>query len=253
MPNKPRVLIVDDNVSLCRTMALVLTRRGCTVSTAADGPEAIEQVRNSHFDMIFMDIRLPTLSGVDTYRRVKSLRPETPVVMMTAYAVEDLVQQALHEVAYGVLYKPLDLDRVVSLVEEVRLQKEGPLVLVVDDDPSTCTMLENILSRRGYRVGAAASGERAVAMAKATQYDIIVVDIKLPTINGLETYLAIKELNPSVMAIMITGFGQEMADVVEDALANQAYACLPKPLEMERVLELVEELWQRKQGNAASA
>jgi two-component system response regulator HydG len=253
VPNKPRVLIVDDNPSLCRTMSLVLSRGGCSVSTAGDGPDAIETVRKDYFDVIFMDIRLPTLSGIDTYRRVKSLRPETPVVMMTAYAVEDLVQQALSEGAYGVLYKPVDLDRVTELVDEVRQANKEPLVLIVDDDPSTRATLKSILDRRGYQVGTAASGEQAVAMGKATAYDIVFVDIKLPTINGLETYLAMKRHNPSVTAVMITGYGQEMAGLIEEALAKQTYTCLHKPLDMEQVLEVVDEIWQRKRRRRAPA
>jgi len=118
---------------------------------------------------------------------------------------------------------------------------------VVDDDPGTCTTLKNIFRHRGYGVCTVYTGEEAVAEARKKDYDIIFIDVKLPTINGLETYLAIKEVNPEAVAIMMTGYRQEVADLVEEALNNNAYTCLYKPLDMEEILRLVEEIKEKKQ------
>ena len=118
--------------------------------------------------------------------------------------------------------------------------------MVIDDDQATCTTLTNILTRKGYRVGIALNGEEAITKAGETTYDIILVDMKLPTINGLETYLAIREINPQVVAILMTGYRQEMADLVDEALGNQAYTCLYKPIEIEEMLQLIEEICERK-------
>jgi DNA-binding NtrC family response regulator len=71
--------------------------------------------------------------------------------------------------------------------------------------------------------------------------------MKLPTINGLETYFAIRELAPQVTAIMITAYRQEMGDLVEEALRNHAYTCLYKPFDIEDLLRIVDEIWERKQ------
>jgi two-component system response regulator HydG len=135
---------------------------------------------------------------------------------------------------------------VVALVEEARSAKRGTLVLIVDDDLGTCVTLRKILVGKGYEVGTARSGEAAVAMAQERRYEIIMIDLKLPTINGLETYLAIKEINPEVVALMMTAYRQEMEELVEEALNNNAYACLHKPLDMETTLKLLEEIQERK-------
>jgi DNA-binding NtrC family response regulator len=227
-------------------MALILRRRGYAVVTAQDGEEAIQRVEEQPFDVIFMDIKMPLMNGVETYRRIKGIRPEAVVVMMTAYAVEDLVEEALQKGAYGIVYKPLDVERVVAIIEEARDAKQGALVLVVDDDPGTCITLRNILIKKGYQVGIAHTGEEAIGVAQERAYGVIFIDMKLPTINGLETYLAIREINPQAVAIMMTAYRQEMADLVEEALQNHAYACLYKPLEMEELLRLVEEIVKRK-------
>jgi DNA-binding NtrC family response regulator len=120
MEKKASILIVDDDISLCKTMTLILGRKGYVVTTAQDGLEAIERVKERPFDMTFVDIKMPLMNGVETYRRIKKIRPEAVVMMMTAYAVEDLVQKALQEGAYGITYKPLDIERVVTLIERVR-------------------------------------------------------------------------------------------------------------------------------------
>ena len=246
MEEKTSILIVDDNISLCKTMSFVLERKGYAVSTAKDGLEALVRVEENPFDIIFMDIKMPLMNGVETYRKIKKIRPETAVMMMTAYAVEELIQEALQEGAYGIVYKPLDIKKVVAVIEEVRKDKEGALILVVDDDPGTCIVLKNILTRKNYEVGIAYTGEEAIAMAKEAVYDVIFIDMKLPTINGLETYLRIKEINPKVVAIMITAYRQEVTDLVEEALKNDAYTCLYKPFDMSKLLKLVDEIRERK-------
>jgi len=130
-----RILIVDDNASLCRTMSLVLARRGYAVTTAKDGPQAISRVKENPFNTILMDIKMPLMDGVETYRRIKKIGPEVVVIMMTAYAVENLVQEALQEGAHGIIYKPLDIEEVIAVIEEARQANEGALVLAVHDDP----------------------------------------------------------------------------------------------------------------------
>lgn len=246
MEEKSSILIVDDNASLCKTMAMVLRRKGYTVVTAKDGYEAIEKVDERPFDMIFMDIKMPLMNGVESFRRIKRTRPEAVVVMMTAYSVEEMIQEALQEGAYGIMYKPLDIERMIGLIESARQAEKGSLIMVVDDDPGTRVTLKNILIRRGYEVGIACTGEEAIAKARERVHDIIFIDVKLPTINGLETYLAIREVNPEAVAIMITGYCQEVAYLIEEALQNNAYACLHKPLDMTMVLNLVDEIWKRK-------
>lgn len=246
MEKRANILIVDDNISLAKTMSLILKRKGYEATTAPDGLVAIKRIKERPFDLIFMDIKMPLMDGVQIYRKIKRIRPETIVVMMTAYAVENLVAQALKEGAYGIIYKPLDIEKMISLIEKSRKKKQGALILIVDDDPGTCTTLKNILLKKGYRISIAHDGEKAVTMTQEKTYDIILIDLKLPTINGLEVYLKIKEIDPKLVAIMMTGYCKEMTDLVEEALNNYAYTCIFKPLDIEKLLMLVEEILGRK-------
>ncbi len=140
------------------------------------------------------------------------------------------------------------MEKIIALTENSREARQTALVLVVDDEPGTCITMRNILSRRGYEVGIAHTGEQAIAMAQNKAYEISFIDMRLPKMNGLETYLALRELDPGGFAIMMTGNGEEMADLVAEAINSHAYACLEKPLDMEEVLRLVDEIVAKKQG-----
>ena len=124
MKKKASVLIVDDNAGLCKTLSFVLGRKGYGVTTANDGAEAIAIVEERPFDIVFMDVIMPFMNGVETYERMKVIRPEAMVVMMTAYAVEDMVQEALNNNAYTCLYKPLDMAEVLRLIKEIKEGKQ---------------------------------------------------------------------------------------------------------------------------------
>ena len=118
MEEKGSVLIVDDNVDLCTTLSFILKDIGYVTFTANDGHRAIAHVTERAFDMILMDIKMPTMNGVETLRRIRMIRSDAAVVMMTAYTRDDLVQEALKEGAIDVVYKPFDVDKMLSLIEE---------------------------------------------------------------------------------------------------------------------------------------
>jgi CheY-like chemotaxis protein len=240
MQDKQSILIVDDNENLARTMSFVLRRKGFEPACARDGLEAIEQVRARSFDVILMDIKMPRIDGVETLRRIKQVRPETRVVMMTAYSHSEKVQEALAEGALSVVYKPLDLERVIELIEGAVDDDAGVMVMVVDDQEGTCLTLKNILGRRGCSVSIAHSGEEAVAQASEQRYDLFLLDMKLPSMDGLETFNALRQIYPEAQVIVMTGYREEMAERVQEALAACAHTCLYKPLDLENLLAMVE-------------
>ncbi|MEW5720226.1 MAG: response regulator [Chloroflexota bacterium] len=242
---KTSVLVVDDDADLARSTALILKRHGYNVSIAADGMSAIAQVEHNPFDIALMDIKMPGIDGVDAYKRIKTLQPNIAAIMMTGFSIEDRIQEALRAGALAVLTKPLDLDRLLQLIEEA-VARRASLVLVVDDYPDTCATLTKILERKGHRVASAANGEQAIALVKQNRYNIIFIDLKLPTIDGLQTYLAIRELDPAVTVVMMTGYREEMDTLVETALRSSASACLYKPFDPEQVVTLVEEVRQKR-------
>jgi len=114
------VLIVDDDPELRETLADVLEMAGFGVETAGGGEEAIMKVKERSFDVVLLDIKLPGMNGVDTFKAIKKISPETRAIMMTAYAMEALINEALSACAFTVLYKPFEPDKVLELIEEAR-------------------------------------------------------------------------------------------------------------------------------------
>lgn len=244
MSKEARILIVDDDEALCRTMALILERKGYTIATAKNGAEAIKQVEQQPFEAILMDIKMPVMDGVQAYKKIKQIRPEAVVIMMTAYALEDLVQDALQEGAFAVLNKPLDMEEVLAVIAKATMANSGGFIMVVDDDENTCKTLEMILKRRHHRVITALTGEEAINLARQQKYDLYLIDMKLPALNGLETHLAIRELHPQAITICMTAYRQDMAQQVRKMLSKNAYTCLYKPLDIEHLLRLLDEIME---------
>jgi DNA-binding NtrC family response regulator len=116
---KAKILIVDDVKSIRLALGGILEDEGYNVVLAENGYQAIEAARQTSFDIIFIDIKMPGINGVQTFREIKKINRDAAVIMMTAYAVEDFVKEALEEGAYAVVYKPFDIDKILSLVESI--------------------------------------------------------------------------------------------------------------------------------------
>ena len=234
---KAKIMVVDDDPAILFTVTEILEDAGYEVFGAKDGYLAIEMASQESFAMVFMDLRLPGIDGVEAYRQIKSISPGTPVIMMTGFAVEGLVSQALEEGAYTVLYKPLDISKLLTTVEDILI---APCVLVVDDESESRESVKLVLDDLGYHVVLVSDGHQAVAHVESKHYDVILMDIHMPGIDGFEACRRIVELDPSAKVIIVTGY--EVAQFTRQALVAGAFSLLGKPVDPEDMIALVDSI-----------
>ena len=113
------ILVVDDHFNFLESILDLLTEKGFRCIGASNGVHAIEKAKSMKFDLILMDIKMPELNGVDTYKQIKKISPKTPVVMMTAYKMDALVYEAVREGVVTVLKKPLIINQLCATFETI--------------------------------------------------------------------------------------------------------------------------------------
>jgi len=246
MSDKPKILVVDDNQDLLETFAMILKRRGYNVQTAGNGSSAVDKFKDQRFDVTLMDIVMPEMNGVDAFKKIKEIQPGAPIILMTAYSDEELIQTARDEGAHQIIHKPIRIDKLLELINETA---EGQPILVVDDDADICQTLTKILELQGYDVITAGSGEEAVSMTRKQSCQMAFIDVKLPDIDGLETLLRLKEINPDLLVIMMTGFRNEVKEALDKAQAASAITCLYKPFDPAKAAELVKQIGKKARRN----
>ncbi|MEA1866691.1 MAG: response regulator [Thermodesulfobacteriota bacterium] len=114
-----RILLVDDNEEFLDSTRDVLENEGYEVVTATSGEEGIELAGAQTFDVVFMDIKMPGMNGVESFIEIKRRNPNVKVIMVTAYSVEDLIRQALEEGVFAILSKPVDMDRLFRMIKGI--------------------------------------------------------------------------------------------------------------------------------------
>jgi len=107
-----RVLVADDERSICEAFSLLLEAEGHTPLIASTGEGALRLVRTEHPDLVFVDVRMPGMDGLDVLKEIRRSNPTLPVVVMTAYGTLDTAAEALRNEAFDYLGKPLDLGQI---------------------------------------------------------------------------------------------------------------------------------------------
>ncbi|MGE5609850.1 MAG: sigma-54-dependent transcriptional regulator [Bacillota bacterium] len=112
-----KILIVDDQEMMRDSLAATLAREGHEVVAANDGPVAVTRLNATKFDLMVTDLKMPKMTGIELLQEAKRLRPEMPVVMMTAYATVNTAVEAMKLGAYDYIQKPFDGEEIKLLVE----------------------------------------------------------------------------------------------------------------------------------------
>lgn len=125
MKTSPKVLVVDDDAVVGRSFDRVLSQKGYAVSTALSGPEALNEIGDKDFDVVFTDIKMPDMDGFEVAKRIKEKCPWTPVVIVTGYGTA--ANEATAEVlgASGFVRKPLTPEMIEGITLKALLEKKA--------------------------------------------------------------------------------------------------------------------------------
>lgn len=238
MSESPRkLLVVDDDEDFAESLAHLLEEAGHHVVIAHSGDEAIERCRDVAFDVALMDVRMPGKNGVESLREIRAIRPHQRAIMMTGYALPELMEQAVADGAWQVLSKPLDLEQLLDAVQRCC---SGLLVVIADDDPDLAESLADAVEAGGHRVTVALDGKQAVKEVCERDVDVLVLDLRLPQLSGVEVVRELDRRGRRPLVIAITAYYvAEEQHMVAELRASDVRDVLEKPFDPETLVDLV--------------
>jgi len=130
MPKTLKVFVVDDEQVIRDLFARILTVKGHEVISVDNGNDALQKVMEQSFDIVFTDIVMPGTDGIATFKALRKLKPNLPIVIMTGYAVENKIEEAMSLGAVDYLYKPFDISEIILILK--RLERNKGLKTVND-------------------------------------------------------------------------------------------------------------------------
>jgi CheY-like chemotaxis protein len=119
-----RIMIIDDDEEMRSLLKDFFEEEGFETDSASNGVDALRTLSKDHFDLVITDIRMPGLTGLDILPRIRRLKPEIPIIVMTAYASDDVRRRSLSGGATTYLEKPIHLSKLRTVIREVVLRKQ---------------------------------------------------------------------------------------------------------------------------------
>ncbi|TLY32506.1 MAG: response regulator [Nitrospirae bacterium] len=254
------ILVIDDERMVCDLLRAVFSRYGHEVLTAFDGRNGLDLFEQHRPRFTLLDLRMPGMNGIEVLTRIRALDPRAAVIVLTGAGSADLENQARQMGVTDFLSKGLSLEALVGTVERVMQQpvkppaspsqstdaKKAPShsqkagsILVVDDEPPIRELLRKYFSSRDYQVRVAPDGQQALALVDQKSPDIIVLDVHMPGMNGIEVLKRLRAKNYAGGVIFLTSSQDER--LLQEGLELGSVDILGKPVDLER-LELTIQL-----------
>jgi len=240
------ILIADDNEMSRDLLSQRLEKLGYTVAIASDGQQALEMMAIEEFDLLLLDIMMPVMDG---YAVLEAMRQDPkletlPVIVLTAENENGNIIRCVEMGANDYLVKPYDMvvlgNRLVRCLLNRRLREEisgdlnwhaenTPNILVVEDDDMSRELLQKRVSRAGYHVESVPNGNAALNILSSTRFDLVLLDIMMPGMNGIEVLERIKadEQLKDLAVIMISALDDR--ETIEQCMQAGAEDYITKP------------------------
>ncbi len=233
MNDKLKILIVDDEDSLRLSLASILELEGYEVKTAENGYKAIELAKQEDFDIIFSDIRMPGMTGDETFKEIKKIKPDIIGVMMTAYALNDLIVNALNSGAFACISKPFEINTILSTIKDITTR---PFAVVIDNGAKINVQFLNSLKNCGLNVANCAIDK--IGFMSKHRPDILIIGTNTDNEQTLSDLKKLKETLPEIPdSILVTG--KENTALIEEAKKIGITNFLNLPLNVSQIFKIL--------------
>jgi CheY-like chemotaxis protein/HAMP domain-containing protein len=260
-----RLLVVEDNEIERQSIVALLSHEDVEITTAGTGAEALEVLRDTRFDCVILDLRLPDISGFELMENIRQNpeRRELPIVVCTGKDLTENDSVRLARMAESVVLKDVQsperlLDEVSlflhlvaadlpaakqRMLERLRQSDEaltGKKVLVVDDDVRNIFALTSLLEQHGVRVVNAENGSEAIALLdEDAEIDAVLMDIMMPEMDGYETMRRIRLNSKHRLLPILALTAKAMKGDREKCLEAGASDYIAKPVDTDELLGLL--------------
>jgi PAS domain S-box-containing protein len=259
-----RVLVVDDNDTARHVLVEMLTAQAFSTSEAASGQEALQMVQGAMlagtpYDLILLDWQMPGLDGIETASRINAMniQPKPHCMLVTAFGREEVIKAAESAGMDQVLLKPVNasllLDSIMRafgkaqngdspMQRVVREQVDfgGAKILLAEDNELNQEVAVALLEDAGCRVTLAADGAQAVAAVQADDFDLVLMDMQMPIMDGLTATRAIRGLPGYATLPIVAMTANAMVADREACLAAGMNDHVSKPIEPQALWQALE-------------
>jgi signal transduction histidine kinase/CheY-like chemotaxis protein len=242
----PRILVVDDTIESRTLLRRLLEVVGFSVDEASDGAEAVALWQRTQHHLIFMDDRMPVMTGSEATERIRRLeaeegRPRTVIIAVTASVFEHERGTILDRGADDVVMKPYAEERIFEAIAshlDLRFVRETPAgrrILLVDDQEISRSVAGEMLRHFGLDVTEASGGAEAMTRLDSGPFDAVLLDLEMPQMDGRETLRAIRSDGrwTSLPVIVLTAHDSD------DARIDGMSAYLQKPIERQEAAKVL--------------
>ena len=248
-----QILVIDDDRMNCDLLQAVLTRHGYDVHSATSGLEGLNLFRQHNPRVTILDLRMPGMDGLTVLKEIRAIDPHAPVIILGGGATELQENQARALRVTDFVRKGLSLDVLVEGVNRVlqpARQQEGAAgspapvtdtgetVLIGDDEQLVRDLLVQFLGLRGYRALGVNDGAQALSMVEQDPPDLILLDLMLPGMSGVDVLRKLREKNFSGAIIIVTGSYDE--ELLQDAWSLRPQEVISKPIDLEKLLAIIQ-------------
>jgi PAS domain S-box-containing protein len=264
-----KVLVVDDSAASRDIFQEMLESFTFQVTLATSGPEGITELENAQqdkpFELVVMDWKMPGMDGIETARRIKShegLTKVPAIVLVTAYGREEVMQQADEVGLEGFLLKPVnqsmlfdtimqalgkavpETSRVVQRRDQEADELEGirgANVLLVEDNDINQQVAKEILEGAGLNVTLASDGQEAVNAVKQRNYDVVLMDVQMPVMDGYTATREIRNLKSAIRNVPILAMtAHAMAGDEDKSLQAGMDGHVTKPIDPDQLFSTLQ-------------
>ena len=269
-------LAVDDNVIALEILSDFLKTLGFTVSTATTGAEAVSILseatqKGQTFDLVFLDWKMPDMDGVETSNRIHDIIPaaQLPVIIMaTAYNRDDVLGLARQSGIRNVMTKPLSPSTMLNVLVDIfgrglpdknsKLKKAhelaavrefaGAKVLLAEDNEVNQLVASRILKNAGLVVEIAGNGREAIEMLQKKKYDLVLMDIQMPEMDGITATKKIREMPQFKNLPILAMTAHAMSGDRELSLKAGMNDHINKPINLQELFSSLAKWLRRKPG-----
>lgn len=247
MQHDKHALIVDDSEAALAMLESILSGKGFECVRASDGIQGMEAAQAQHFDIIITDIDMPRMDGFALCKALKA-DPKTkltPVVILSGLSGGKSIDQGFLSGACAYIEKRSSKEFISRRIDEVMDSLHvfhDKLVLVVDDSPAICQVLEDGLMEAGFQVLTAGNGKIAMAILDQVEPDIIVSDLHMPEVDGFALFDFVRQTPRLAHLPFVTMSSVGDRAAMRRIMQGGGAAYLVKPFNVEQLVVTVEKI-----------